>query len=181
MLAIQHSEIDDTIKPAIEWIDGRPVQKLMPTDWHAFLQLAFAEHVKAWVRSQSLPGRVGTEWRFVIPPNSHETESLVPDVAYLARYFELAKGERKYPQIPPDIVVEILSPDDRAAVVAKRRRFYLWWGVKLVLIVNPDARTVEAHESSTRSTVFDENERLTSESFPSLSLPLNQIFAEINE
>jgi Uma2 family endonuclease len=181
MLAFQQIEIDDSVKPAIEWIDGRAVQKLMPTDWHAFLQLAFAEHLKTWVKAQGLPGKVGTEWRFIIPPNSYDTESLVPDVAYLSRYFELPKNDRKYPNIPPDIAVEILSPEDRATAVAKRRRFYLWWGVKLTMIVDPETRTVEAHEGGAGFKTFAEFDVLTSQAFPTLSISLSDIFAEINE
>jgi Uma2 family endonuclease len=181
MLAFQQIEIDDSVKPAIEWIDGKAVQKLMPTDWHAFLQLAFAEHLKAWVKAQGMTGKVGTEWRFIISPNSYDTESLVPDVAYLSHYFELQKGDRKYPNIPPDIAVEILSPEDRATAVAKRRRFYLWWGVKLVMIVDPETRTVEAHEGEAGFKTFTEFDVLTSQSFPTLSVSLSEIFAELNE
>lgn len=181
MLAIQQIEIDDSVKPAMEWISGEAVQKLMPTDSHAFLQLAFAEHLKARVKTRGMPGKVGTEWRFIIQPNSYETESLVPDVAYLARYFEFSRNARTYPNIPPDIALEILSPEDRASAVAKRRRFYRWWGVTLVLIVDPQTRTVEAHEGAAGFKTFTALETLTSTAFPTLALPLGELFAEINE
>jgi Uma2 family endonuclease len=181
MLAIRNAIIDDTVKPAIEWINGRPVQKLMPTDLHGILQLAFATFLKIWARSDSAAGKVIPEWRFITPPNAYKTESVVPDVAYLATYFNLRKPDRTYPTIPPDIVVEILSPDDRKEDVAVRPSFFLWWGVKLVLIADPVNRTVEAHEPSQTARFFGEADIVTSSSFPTLAIPLREIFAELDE
>jgi len=121
------------------------------------------------VKTQSTAGKVGTEWRFMIPPNAYETESLVPDVAYLSRYFELPKDDRKYPNVPLDVALEILLPEDRATAVAKRRRFYLWWGVKLVMLVDPETRTVEAHEVDGGFKTFTESDKLTPRAFPTLN------------
>ena len=115
-MLIENTIIDDTVKPAIEWISGRPVQKLMPTDVHGILQFAFAKFIESWAKiHQGKSGKVITEWRFIIPPNSYKTESLVPDVAYLSNYFDLPKSERTYPRIPPEIAVEIRSPGDDAS------------------------------------------------------------------
>jgi Uma2 family endonuclease len=182
MLEIRNAVIDDTIKPAIEWINGKAVQKLMPTDLHAILQLAFARFIDSWVKaSDQKRGKVGTEWRFTLPPNVYETESLVPYVAYLATYFDLPKSDRTYPTIPPDIAVEILAPGDDLAQVAERRTFLLWWGVKLVVIADPVGRTVEAHEPGSAVTHYSESDVLTARAFPSLALPLRDIFAELDE
>jgi hypothetical protein len=72
MLAIQNTAIDDTVKPAIEWINGRAVQKLVPTDVHGILQFAFAKFIESWAKAHDgKSGKVITEWRFLIPPNSY--------------------------------------------------------------------------------------------------------------
>jgi len=182
MLAIENTIIDESVKPAIEWINGRPVQKLMPTDLHGILQLAFAKFIEAWAKIyERRRGKVITEWRFIIPPNSYNTESLVPDVAYLSNYFDLPKSERTYPRIPPEIAVEILSPGDDATEVESRRKFFLWWGVKLVLIADAEQRTVEYHESEEYFGKLNENDTFTSAVFPTLSIPLKPIFAELDE
>lgn len=182
MLALDNTSIDDAVKPAIEWINGRPVQKLMPTDLHAILQLAFARFLDTWEKSlANKRGKVGTEWRFIIPPNSYQTESLVPDVAYLANYFDLPKDERTYPNIPPQIAVEILSPGDDPNEVDSRRKFLLWWGVKLVLIADPEQRTVEYHESEDYFGKLNAADTFASLAFRTLSIPLQPIFAELDE
>lgn len=182
MLAIDNTIIDDSVTPAIEWINGRAVQKLMPTDLHGILQFAFAKFIEAWAKThEGKSGKVITEWRFIIPPNSYRTESLVPDVAYLSSYFGLPKSERTYPRIPPDIAVEILSPGDDASEIESRRKFFLWWGVKLVLIADPEQRTLEYHESKEYFGTLTDSDTFNSLVYPTLSIPLEPIFAEMDE
>jgi Uma2 family endonuclease len=182
VLRLDTAIIDDSIEPAIEWINGKPVQKLMPTDFHAFIQRALSGILAAWARlTTGGRGKVGTEWRFRVPQNAYETESLVPDIAYLESYFDLPKSERRYPAIPPDIAVEIRSPDDKQSDVDEKRDFYLWWGVKLVIIVDPEQRTVETHEADAAVAHLGEHDTLTSSAFPTLSIPLHDLFAELDE
>ncbi len=59
--------------------------------------------------------------------------------------------------------------------------FFLWWGVKLVLIADPVRRTVESHEPLQPVRFFGEKDIVTSISFPSLTIPLSEIFAELDE
>ncbi|MBD5655636.1 MAG: Uma2 family endonuclease [Candidatus Eremiobacteraeota bacterium] len=182
MLKLTNATIDDTIKPAIEWVNGKPVQKLKPTDFHAFIQAAFLRMLYAWSKiATGGRGKVGAEWRFRIPPNSFNTDSVVPDVAYLATYFHLPKAERRYPAIPPDIVVEVRSPGDDEMEIASKRDFYLSWGVKLVIIADPELRSVEAQEINNAVSHLNESDTLTSKVFPTLGISLCEIFAELDE
>jgi Uma2 family endonuclease len=152
----------------------------MGTDWHAVLQAAFIKHLDRWAPA----GKVAPEWRFSVPPNDFETESVVPDVVDLAaqRYFALPKAERTYPAIPPEIVVEILSPKQSIGQINIKRRVYLSWGVRLVLIVDPSTRSIEAYENKhPQGVAFREPQLLTNPLFPTLSLPLTAIFAVLDE
>jgi len=182
VLRLTNATIDDTLKPAIEWINGKPVQKLMPTDFHAFIQAAFLRALYTWAKiTTGGRGRVGAEWRFRTPPNSYNTDSVVPDVAYLASYFDLPKAERRYPAVPPDIIVEVRSPGDDETEIAEKRDFYLWWGVKLVIIADPERRTVETQETNDDVSYLNERDTLTSKTFPALTISLHEIFAELDE
>jgi Uma2 family endonuclease len=182
VLRLATATIDDSIKPAIEWINGRPVQKLLPTDFHAFIQQTLSAMLAAWAKiSTGGRGKVGTEWRFNVPQDTFRTESVVPDIAYLASYFDLPKTERRYPTVPPDIAVEIRSPDDKENEVFEKRDFYLRWGVRLVIIIDPERRTVEAQETASAISYLTENDTLTSKAFPTLSIRLQELFAELDE
>ncbi len=69
---------------------------------------------------------VGTEWRFRASPPGEDVHPLVPDIAYLSyeRLRPLSPRDREVPPVAPEIVVEILSPDDREKDVIEKRRVY---------------------------------------------------------
>lgn len=53
-------------KPALEWVNGRPLQKVSPRYKHALAQMRFATALDAWANEHG--GSVGTEWEFRIQP-----------------------------------------------------------------------------------------------------------------
>ena len=142
------------------------------------LQLTIAGILKAWERGR---GTVGTEWRFRITPPGERPRPLVPAVAYLSneRQAGLSGELLEVPFVAPDLVVEVLSPDDRADRVASKRDTYLAAGVRLVLIVDPAARAVIAYEAAGRTT-FARGSSVTSALFPDLTIDVEALFAEID-
>ncbi len=166
-------------KPETEWLRNRPVQKVSPTRRHALLQLAVGVRLRTWARGF---GEVGTEWRFRITPPGEITRPLVPDVAYVSyeRMLPLSVAERETPPVAPDIVVEILSPDDRPADVAHKRDVYLAAGVTTLFIIDPDLRTMDAFEADGAHTEYRDTDTYTSARFPGLTLSLADLFAELD-
>lgn len=71
---------------------------------------------------------------------------LAPDVAFVSREREEATPEAGgfFPG-PPDLVVEVISPNDRYTEVAWKVAEWLAAGVRMVVVVNPRNRTVQAH------------------------------------
>jgi Uma2 family endonuclease len=165
--------------PETEWVLDRPVQKVSPTRRHAVLQGAMLARLREWARGR---GQVGTEWRFRITPPGEITRPLVPDVAYLSyeRLKALSVAERETPRLAPDIVVEIRSPDDRPADVNHKRDVYLAAGAGLVLIVDPDRRTMDVFDAITGHREYNDRGVCSPEQFPGLVLPLAEIFAELD-
>ena len=66
-----------------------------------------------------------------------------PDVSYVAAGRVSAADVRTaYFRIPPDLVVEVTSPSDRARAMRGKERQYLAAGVRLVWRVDPENREV---------------------------------------
>ena len=66
-----------------------------------------------------------------------------PDLAYIsAEKLPLDTPVPGYAEVVPDLVVEIISPNDRYVAVHDKAQMWLRFGVRLVLLVDPDARTV---------------------------------------
>jgi Uma2 family endonuclease len=72
------------------------------------------------------------------------------DVAFISneRYDRL-KSRRKFLDVPPELVVEVLSPDDPASELIRKLSEYFAAGVRLVWVADPDERSVRAYRSST--------------------------------
>ena len=62
-----------------------------------------------------------------------------PDVSFVRRgRISKAQAERGFPELAPDFVVEVKSPNDTWASLVRKAQEYLDRGVPLVLLVRPD-------------------------------------------
>ncbi|HEX3671662.1 MAG TPA: Uma2 family endonuclease, partial [Candidatus Cybelea sp.] len=80
--AMPHHEIVlPETTPEMEWVRGRPLQKVSPQRTHSWLQGALTVELTRWAQGR---GRVGPEWRFRITPTGEICRPLIPDVAYVS-------------------------------------------------------------------------------------------------
>jgi Uma2 family endonuclease len=92
-----------------------------------------------------------------------------PDVAFLAA--------DRVPELAPDLVVEVVSPSDRASEVAEKAAMWLDAGVRLVWVVDPQARLAAVHHPGGLVTVLRQDGVLDGEDvLPGFRLPLAPLF-----
>ena len=165
------------IKPAIEMVRGRWEQKMSPRRRHAILQFRLAAVLTAWAGQR---GEVGSEWRCYILPPKEKPSSLVPDVAYFSfERMPVAFGElRERPTIAPDIAVEVISPDDRRRLLDEKIAIYLANGSRLVIVVDPQTRSIEMHETAGTRT-FCEPATAVCATYGDLRIELGELFAKL--
>jgi Uma2 family endonuclease len=175
---MQELVVPDT-EPESEWVRGRVLQKVSPQRRHAIVQLAIGSQLAEWARGR---GEVGTEWRFRVAPPGEIRRPLVPDIAYLS--FERMRGldepDREIPPLAPDIVVEIISPDDLAADVDHKRAVYLRAGTQLVIIVDPKTRRATVSAADGSLTAYGAGDTIEPRGFPGLRLVLPDAFARLD-
>jgi Uma2 family endonuclease len=168
--------LPDNVKPALEWVNNRIVQKVSPKRKHALTQLRFASVLGRWADSGGR-GMAGTEWHFQVQPPGEIGRTLIPDVAFLS-YDRMPLDEleaTEIPRIAPDVVVEIRSPDDRVEDIEEKVRVYLAAGTKVVFLVDTDRKSVVARERSAMR-VVGEHETLTHDALPDFSMPVRSLF-----
>jgi Uma2 family endonuclease len=84
-----------------------------------------------------------------------------------------------YFEIPPDLAVEVLSPDDRRNRVREKIREYIAAGVPLVWLVDPETRTVTVYTGRLRGTELDESDQLDGgEVVPGFSCKVGDLFPQ---
>lgn len=119
-------------KPYFEYWDGEAIQKSMPTRLHALIQEILVRLLRAMGYDP------GNEITLRLDP-AYEP---IPDVI-------AAEGRLgdPYPTEPVEIVIEILSPEDSFSRVVRKCRLYEQWGIRQVIVVDPQARLVWRFEN----------------------------------
>lgn len=167
-------------KPASEYSFGEVQQKPMPTFAHSTLQgYLYALILRLLERSPG--GRVQVEWRCILGPDGG-LRAFVPDVVYVAAE-RVPRGDmRRNPvlHVPPDLIIEVLSPDQPARQFADKLQFYLRHGVRLVWVVDPEDETVTVYAPDADSRLLRRADTLDGgEVLPEFALPLADLFAQL--
>ena len=101
------------------------------------------------------------------------------DVLFISHERYAGQKSSGYLEIAPDLVVEILSPSDRWTEVTQKLREYFAIGVRLVWVVDPQARSVYAYRALTDVREFTENDDLPGDDvLPGFSVKVAQLFEE---
>ncbi len=160
-----------------ELVDGHLVEKPMgaESDWIAD-ELRYL--LKAFVKSTGGGHTFGPETGYQCfrdDPNKVRK----PDGSFIAAGRlpgnRIPKGHIR---IVPDLVIEVISPNDLYYEVEAKVREYQTAGVRLIWVVNPDLRTVKVYDSQA-GRVFDlsEGDRLTGgEVLPGFSCLVSDLF-----
>lgn len=109
-------------KPYFEYWNGVAIQKAVPKKLHAALQVLIA------MMLNELGFKVYTELEVRM---SHAWEP-VPDIV---AHHESVPGD--YVTAPVDVIVEILSPDDRMSLVLQKCERYSNLGMRAILVLDP--------------------------------------------
>jgi len=127
-------------QPDMEYVNGQLVERNVGEYFHSLLQLLIGGEL---LRRSGQRFRVFTELRVYI---SAEPRYRIPDICVKALPHRADPILEK-----PDLVIEILSPDDRPVEVLRKIADYLQAGIPHIWIVDPYQRTVmEADASGVR-------------------------------
>ncbi len=111
-------------------------------DAAAALTILLGQHVRANRLGKMLAAETG--FRISRDPDTVRA----PDVSFVARDRVPPEGAPEgYWDIAPDLVAEVVSPNDTAAEVQSKVQRWLETGVRLVWVVYPGTRSVVAYES----------------------------------
>jgi Uma2 family endonuclease len=118
-------------------------------------------------------GELYVETSFQIGENER-----IPDLAFVAATRMPPEGEpeTRWP-MPPDLAVEVISPNDLYEKVYAKTLEYLAAGVQQVWLVSPEHHTVTIYRSATHIAAFPGDGELVSEDiFPGFHCALRVIF-----
>ena len=101
-----------------------------------------------------------------------------PDIAYFTRErLPLDQVVSGYAEVPPNLVVEVVSPNDTIREVAGKAILWISAGVQLVWVLWPETKMIEVHRPAQPVTTLRETDTLTAEEIlPQFKVPIKDIF-----
>jgi Uma2 family endonuclease len=164
------------VKPHLEFTDGLVTQKVAAKPTHGSLQAYLATRLNRVAGPLRL-GRAFTETRFHTP-----TWSPVPDVSYYRRDRIQWRSNRPPDDFlePPDIAVEIVSPEQRVTELIKKCTRYIGLGTQIALLIDPDDETIPVSRPGQPLQVLQGDDLIqVDELLPAFVLTVSGLFATL--
>lgn len=144
-----------------ELVRGRLIVREPAGGRHGAVTNAIAYRLTAFVDARSLGRVYAAETGFKLASDPDTVRA--PDVAFVARGRLPEPDPVGFPTLAPDLVVEVLSPGDRAAEVLAKVRDWLAAGTRLVWVVDPTVLGATVYRADGSVTALPPGEQLDGE------------------
>jgi Uma2 family endonuclease len=164
-------------EPYLEWLDDVESAAVTPNALEGIVAMTIAAVIQ----------REGHTFGSAIP-NLHlrlndtpgKRTVLLPAVAFYRgeTIRALDPADRFLPNVPPEIIVEVRSPNDRFGFREEKIRRYLTWGCPLVFDLDPGPRAIVVHTRETTRTLGI-GDRFSDPAVSWLVFDVDEIFARL--
>jgi Uma2 family endonuclease len=163
----------------LELVEGRVIEHMPVGERHGAIAAELALALGSFVKRHRL-GRLDLETAYRVARNPDTV--LAPDLAFRAADRIQGPPSDRYVDGAPTLAIEIMSPEDREADVARKIQAYLDAGASRVWIVRPRNRTITVHRPGGDAHTYTERDTLASDDaafpVPGFELPLAALFAD---
>jgi Uma2 family endonuclease len=144
-----------------ELVKGRIVRMPPPKPYHGYVCLNVGGMVRAHVKVNGLGQVVGNDSAVITERDPDTVRGA--DVAFYS-YKRVPKGalpREEYLDVVPEVVFEVLSPNDRWPKVMAKVVEYLDAGVDVVCVLDPSQRNLYLFEGDKPVRILSENDEFT--------------------
>ena len=158
-----------------ELVRGRLIVRELPSTTHGRVQSHLNLLVAGFVRSHHLGAVFGQDTGFRIASDPDTVRA--PDLAFVKRERVSSIPPRGYAAMAPDLVAEILSPDDRPAEVLAKVGEWLEAGVAVAWVIDPERKAAQVYRADGSVAAIGPDGRLDGEGvLPGFSCALADLF-----
>jgi Uma2 family endonuclease len=149
---------------------------MSPTEHpHGYYEVNFVLALGAFVRTHKL-GRVLSGEVGIYTSRNPDTVRGA-DVAFISNERLAQVQSSSYLDVAPELIVEVMSPDDRWSEVNEKLEEYFAIGVKMIWVADPRGRQVYVYRSLTDIERFTADESLSAgEVLPGFNVPVAELF-----
>ena len=151
--------------------------RMPPTGFdHGRYESLFSAFLTIHVSTNQLGQVASGDPGFIIARNPDTV--IAPDVAYISNErLKSAISTDRFLTIAPDLVAEIVSPNDRPREVQEKVERWLQFGVRAVVVIDPKSRTVTVNSPSQQKVLYVHDDTMDLNFVvPGFTLPIHRIF-----
>ncbi len=155
-----------------ELVDGQI--RMTPAGYrHGRVSVRLATVLAAFTSERRLGDVLDSSTGFRMPSGNVR----LPDVSFVAAERAPARSDQKgFSNVIPDLAIEVLSPGDRPREVLDKVGEYLDSGVRMVWVIDPEARAAVVYRSLSNARSVRADEMLDGEDLvPGFSCPLADV------
>ena len=145
----------------VELVRGRLVVREPPGSWHGQISARLALRVGEYVQRHALGGVFAQDTGFKIAVDPDTVRA--PDLAFVARDRMGRIARRGYAELAPDLVIEVLSPEDRPGEVLAKVGDWLDAGTRLVWVIDPERLEARIYRCDGTLALLDDDGTLEGE------------------
>jgi Uma2 family endonuclease len=156
-----------------ELVDGQAIPKMSPKFFHAKLTRVFLNLIEQWCEGK---GEVCPEWAVALTRQGRDWVP-IPDILYIS-YDRLPTNwdENEACPVPPDLVIEIISPGQTFGQMAAKAKDYLDAKVLRVWVLDSKARSITVFCPDAAPQTYMGEELLKDSLFEGLEFTVEQMF-----
>jgi Uma2 family endonuclease len=129
------------------------------------------------VRQHELGHVTAAETGYILGVNEEGKASVrAPDVGFISYARMPDRLPTKYVPIPPDLAVEVVSPNDKANDIESKISEYLRAGVRMIVFVYPATRSVNVYRENTIKRLEGEDLLDGGDVLPGFSVRISELF-----
>lgn len=171
-----YDDLDDLPEGRVEVLNGVLRELPVSGSQHSSLAFIIGSAILQFVRPRGLGTVTGADGAIIF--SRDPLVVLIPDVAFISKA-TLPEATPRIPEVVPDLVVEVVSPNDRMHEVDAKIAMYQEYGVPLVWVVLPNRSVVRVYNLAERGVSRDVGigDALDGgEALPGFRLPVAEIF-----
>lgn len=163
-----------------ELVNGRLIRMTPPGSVHGALAMRLGAALADYIDQHHLGVVFAAETGFQLTSDPDTVRA--PDAAFV-RLERIPRGgiPNKYWSGPPDLAIEVLSPDDSLRELDEKVRQYLDHGAQLVWVVDVASREVTVHRQGAQPQTLTTGDVLDGgETVPGFAYPVERLFRIID-
>ena len=159
-----------------ELVRGRIVVRELAGYRHGDVAMSISLAIGYFLRSHALGRLLAAETGFVLSTNPDTVRA--PDVAFIRNERIPDPVPRGFAHFAPDLVVEVLSPDDRPGEVLEKVADWLKAGTRIVWLIDPERRSGRVYRADGTESLLNESDSLDGEDvLPGFSCHLFEVLS----